>query len=257
MNSHVLVEVSNGVMTLTLARPEKTNALSEAMYSALADALEHSETDSSVRVVLFLGEGEHFTAGNDLGDFAKVATDDTNGERPVFRFIKGLGRASKPLIAGVQGNAVGIGTTMLLHCDLVYLAATARLSAPFVNLALVPEAASSLLLPARIGHARAFAIFALGQTVDAQAALSMGIANAVVPAADLRAHAWAAAETLAKKPAAALAKTKELMRDPARIARQMACEGELFSQQLKTAEAKEAFAAFRERRPPDFSKLTS
>jgi enoyl-CoA hydratase/carnithine racemase len=155
----------------------------------------------------------------------------------------------------VQGNAVGVGTTMLLHCDLVYLADNARLITPFVNLALVPEAASSWLLPARIGHARAYAMFALGEPLEAAAAVACGLANAAVPAAELRKKAMDAAIALTKRPAGSLSLTKKLMRDHERIAAQMAEEATLFKQRLQTPEAREAFAAFAERRPPDFSKL--
>jgi enoyl-CoA hydratase/carnithine racemase len=178
------------------------------------------------------------------------------GERHVLRFLDGLARATRPLVAAVQGNAVGVGTTMLLHCDLVYVADTARLTTPFVNLALVPEAASSLLMPARIGYARAFAMFALGEAIDAATAVAIGLANAVVPAADLRATARRAAEALAKRPAGALGHTKALMRNVDAIRAQMDREGAIFQERLKSAEAREAFAAFAERRPPDFSKVT-
>jgi len=157
----------------------------------------------------------------------------------------------------VQGNAVGVGTTMLLHCDLVFLAETARLMTPFVNLALVPEAASSWLLPARIGHVRAYQMFALGEPIDATTALASGLANAVVPATELRQKAMAAAVTLTKRPAGALSATKKLMRDFERIAARIVVESELFKERLRTPEAREAFAAFAERRQPDFTKLSS
>ena len=155
----------------------------------------------------------------------------------------------------MQGNAVGVGTTMLLHCDLVFLADTAKLMTPFVNLALVPEAASSWLLPARIGHVRAYAMFALGEPLDAATALACGLANAVVPVADLRAKAREAAEALTKRPAGSLNQTKALMRDMDKIAAQISREGALFRERLQTAEAREAFTAFAERRKPDFSKV--
>jgi enoyl-CoA hydratase/carnithine racemase len=254
MNKNVHRKVDAGVLTLTIDRVEKKNALTQAMYGALADELEAAEKDPAVRVVLFQAEGDSFTAGNDLGDFSAQASGKIEGESQAFRFIRNLGKATRPLIAAVQGNAVGVGTTMLLHCDLVYLADNARLMVPFVNLALVPEAASSWLLPMRIGHVRAYAMFALGEPVDAAAALSCGLANAVVPLADLRARARAAAETLTKRPAGSLSHTKALMRDLDRIAAQMARESDLFKERLQTAEAREAFAAFAERRRPDFSK---
>ena len=166
MAEHVIREISGGVMTLTLARADKKNALSNAMYSALSDGLEYAEKDPAVRVVLFQGDGDSFTAGNDLADFSAQASGQDTGESQAFRFIGNLGKATRPLVAAVQGNAVGVGTTMLLHCDLVFLADTAKLMTPFVNLALVPEAASSWLLPARIGHVRAYAMFALGEPLE-------------------------------------------------------------------------------------------
>jgi len=242
MTEHVKTEVSEGIMTLTLSR---------AMYSALSDGLERAEKDASVRVVLFQGDGDSFTAGNDLADFSAQDT----GEPQAHRFISNLGKATRPLVAAVQGNAVGVGTTMLLHCDLVFLADTAKLMTPFVNLALVPEAASSWLLPARIGHVRAYAMFALGEPLDAASALACGLANAVVPVAELRAKAREAAEVLTKRPAGSLNQTKALMRDMDRIAAQISREGALFRERLQTGEAREAFAAFAERRKPDFSKV--
>jgi enoyl-CoA hydratase/carnithine racemase len=256
MTEHVTIALEAGVLTVTLARPDKKNALTNAMYGVLADTLARAETDPAVRVVLLQGDGDSFTAGNDLADFAAQSQGKHTGERHVLRFLDGLARATRPLIAAVQGNAVGVGTTMLLHCDLVYVADTARLTTPFVNLALVPEAASSLLMPARIGYARAFAMFALGEIVDATTAVAIGLANRMVPAADLRATARAAADALAKRPAGALAHTKALMRNVDAIRAQMDREGTIFQERLKSAEAREAFAAFAERRPPDFSKVS-
>jgi enoyl-CoA hydratase/carnithine racemase len=255
MAEHVTREFAGGVMTLTLARADKKNALTNAMYGALSDGLEYAESDPAVRVVLFQGDGDSFTAGNDLADFSAQANGKDTGESEAFRFISNLGKATRPLVAAVQGNAVGVGTTMLLHCDLVFLADTARLMTPFVNLALVPEAASSWLLPARIGHVRAYAMFALGEPLDAPTALACGLANAVVPASDLRARAREAAEALTKRPAGALSQTKALMREMDKIAAQINRESALFRQRLQTDEAREAFAAFAERRKPDFSKV--
>jgi enoyl-CoA hydratase/carnithine racemase len=255
MTEHVKTEVTDGVMTLTLQRPEKKNALTGAMYDAMSDALKRAETDTSVRVILFQGDGDSFTAGNDLADFASQASGEAVVDSSAHRFIGTISKVGKPLIAAVQGNAVGVGTTMLLHCDLVYLAKGARLITPFVNLALVPEAASSWLLPVRIGHARAYAMFALGEPMDASAALAAGLANAVVPQADLRKRAHDAAVALTKRPAGSLSLTKKLMRDHQRIAAQIEAEGQLFKERLQTPEAREAFAAFAERRPPDFSKV--
>lgn len=256
MNEHVKTEIANGVMTLTLQRPEKKNALTGGMYRALTDALNQAEADASVRVVVFQGDGDSFTAGNDLADFASQSRGEISADSPAHRFIETISKVSKPLVAAVQGNAVGVGTTMLLHCDLVYLAENARLITPFVNLALVPEAASSWLLPLRIGHARAYAMFALGEPMEANAALACGLANAVVPQGDLRKKAHDAAIALTKRPAGSLSLTKKLMRDHERIAAQIAGESELFKARLKTAEAREAFDAFAERRAPDFTKLS-
>jgi enoyl-CoA hydratase/carnithine racemase len=255
MTEHVKTEIADGIMTLTLQRPEKKNALTGAMYDALSDALKQAEADVSVRAVLFQGDGDSYTAGNDLSDFASQARGESAGDSPAHRFIETISKASKPLVAAVQGNAVGVGTTMLLHCDLVYLANNARLMTPFVNLALVPEAASSWLLPLRIGHARAYAMFALGEPIDAAAALACGLANAVVPQAELRKKALQAANTLTKRPAGALSLTKKLMRDHQRIAAQIVAEGQLFKERLATPEAREAFAGFAERRRPDFTKV--
>src|SRR3979409_920873 len=200
MTEHVKTEVTAGIMTLTLARPDKKNALSNAMYSAMSDGLERAEQDPAVRVVLFQGDGDSFTAGNDLADFSAQANGKDTSESQAHRFLSNIGKATRPLVAAVQGNAVGIGTTMLLHCDLVFLADTAKLMTPFVNLALVPEAASSSLLPARIGHVCAYGMFAMGEPLDAATALACGLANAVVPVADLRAKGRAAAEPRAQSP---------------------------------------------------------
>jgi enoyl-CoA hydratase/carnithine racemase len=255
VTEHVKAEISDGVLTLTLQRPEKKNALTGAMYNALSDALNKAEADSSVRVILFQGDGESFTTGNDLADFASQARGESAVDSPAHHFIETISKVGKPIVAAVQGNAVGVGTTMLLHCDLVYVAENAKLITPFVNLALVPEAASSWLLPLRIGHARAYAMFALSEPMEASAAVASGLANAVVPQAELRKKAHDAAITLTKRPAGALKLTKKLMRDHERIAAQIGEESQLFKERLKTPEAREAFAAFAERRPPEFSKV--
>jgi enoyl-CoA hydratase/carnithine racemase len=256
MSEHVKSDVIDGILIVTLQRPDKKNALTGAMYNALSDNLDRAETDASIKVVLLQGDGDSFTAGNDLADFAAQAKGGSDEESPAFRFISTISKATKPLVAAVQGNAVGVGTTMLLHCDLVYLAENARLITPFVNLALVPEAASSWLLPARIGHARAYQMFALGEPMDAATALACGLANAVVPPAELRQRAMQAAATLTKRPAGSLAATKMLMREQQKIAARIAEESALFKQRLLTPEASEAFAAFAERRQPNFAKLS-
>jgi len=246
MTEHILIERSGGVLSLTLNRPEKKNALTAHMYQRLASAIDDAANDPDVRCILIQGNGDSFTAGNDLSDFAAVNTGDREriGPNP---FIAALARATTPLVAAVQGRAVGVGTTMLLHCDLVFVAEDARLTTPFVNLALVPEAASSLLLPTRIGHVRAFAMFVLGDAVDAATAVGWGLANAVVPTAELHARARAAAAAVAAQPAAAVALTKQLMRDSAALSAQIDKENRHFAAQLQSPEARAAFAAFRDR----------
>ncbi|MBL8771457.1 MAG: enoyl-CoA hydratase/isomerase family protein [Phenylobacterium sp.] len=258
MTEHVIVDKSGGVLTLTLNRPDKKNALTGEMYAALGDAIDASGDDPSVRCILIQANGDMFTAGNDLGAFAAVNSGETPaGERRGgSALIMALARAKTPIVAAVNGRAVGVGTTMLLHCDLVFLAEDALLTTPFVNLALVPEAASSMLLPTRIGHARAFSMFVLGEAVDARKAEAWGIANAVVPAAELRARARAAADAIAAKPPASVAITKALMRDAQAYLDRIQEEGGHFTNQLKSPEAREAFAAFREKRAPDFGKVS-
>lgn len=254
MTEHIQRQHADGILTLTLARADKKNAITNAMYGALADALEAAERDSTVRVVLLRAEGDMFSAGNDIGEFASIAVSGGSGggERNVVRFLHALARATRPLVAAVQGRAVGIGTTMLLHCDFVLLADDAQLSTPFVNLALVPEAASSLLMPARLGHVRAFEMFALGDAVSAQSALAWGLANRVVPLYQLGTEAMAVAERLARQPLGALTETKRLMRNAELLKQQMDAESACFAQRLKSPEAHEAFRAFVDRRPPNF-----
>jgi enoyl-CoA hydratase/carnithine racemase len=257
VTDEVLIERDGGVLVITFNRPAKKNALTRAMYQAAGEALANAETDPTVRAVLIQGAGDGFTAGNDLSDFA-AANRGEDGDRPrgASTLLQALARGTKPYVAAVHGVAVGVGVTMLLHCDLVFVADDARLSTPFVNLALVPEAASSILLPARIGHARAFAMFALGEVVLGDQAAAWGLANAAYPVAEVKERALAAAHALAARPLGSLVITKQLMRDGAAILAQMEREVGHFSERLKSAEAAEAFAAFRERRQPDFSKVS-
>jgi enoyl-CoA hydratase/carnithine racemase len=256
MTEHIKTTTQGGVLEITFVRPEKKNALSNAMYRKASEALENAQTDNSIRVVLLSSEGDAFTSGNDLADFAGVAAGGRE-ELQAARFIRALANAEKPLIAAVPGLAVGVGTTMLLHCDLVFVADTAKLSAPFVNLALVPEAASSLLLTARIGHARAFALFAMGESLSGAEALTLGIANKMLPKDEVIPVARAAARALAEKPLGAVVATKKLMRESEAILARIAQEGKVFGERLQTAEAREVFSAFAERRPPNFTKLAS
>ncbi|HCK85367.1 MAG TPA: enoyl-CoA hydratase, partial [Hyphomonadaceae bacterium] len=214
MSEHILIGCEAGVLELRFNRPEKKNAVTNAMYGALADAIFAAADDAEVRAILFTAAGDYFTAGNDILDFAAIATGQAgDGPRHVGRFLEACIRAEKPLVAAVQGHAVGVGVTMLFHCDLVYIAETAKLTTPFIDLGVVPENASSLTMPARMGHARAFAMLGLGEPVIGAGALAVGIANAALPAAEVEARARAAAQALSKKPAEALRLTKRLMRD--------------------------------------------
>jgi enoyl-CoA hydratase/carnithine racemase len=250
-STQVRVETASGLLAITLARPDKKNALTTQMYRALVQAFELASADPAVRVVLLDADGGDFCAGNDIADFVAMARSaQALDSSDVFRFLRALAAFDKPVVAAVRGRAVGIGTTMLLHCDLVYVAEDARFSTPFVDLALVPEAASSLLLPARIGHVRAFALFALGESIDGRAAVDCGLANAALPADQVTPRARAAALTLAAKPAQAVQATKKLMREHARMLAVIEAEGRVFADRLLSSEAQSAFQAFMTRRTP-------
>lgn len=257
MSEHVRVTVESGVMNIVMARPDKKNAISQAMYAAMAAALARAESESNVRVVVFSGEGGDFTAGNDLGDFAAMATGALNrAETQSTHFLQALARGQKPYIAAVQGVAVGIGVTMLLHCDYVCVADDAKLITPFVSLGLVPEASSTLLLQSRIGYARAYQMFALGEPMLGKTAAAIGLVNESMPLADLAARTQTVAQKMAARPLGSLKETKKLMRNTEAILTQMQREGEIFSARLKSPEFGEAFKAFSERRAPDFSKFS-
>lgn len=251
----IRIETADGVMGLAFDRPERRNAITAAMYTQLADGLARAAEDRSVRVVVLHGDEHAFTAGNDLGDFQNDPPQGT--DTPVQRFLQGLLEFDKPLVAAVCGHAVGVGTTMLLHCDLVYAGANARFALPFVNLGLCPEAASSVLLPRLVGHPRAAEALLFGDPFGADEALAMGLVNEVLPAADTIARARERARALATRPLEALVTTKRLMRAPIReaCAQAMAAEGEHFRRMLREPAAREAFAAFMEKRKPDFSGL--
>jgi enoyl-CoA hydratase/carnithine racemase len=256
MTQEIKVELSgSGVLAVTISRPDKKNALTNDMYGALADAIARANDDDGIRVLLIQADGDTFTAGNDVSEFAAQGTGNGPKERNVVRFLRGLANAMKPIIAAVQGKAVGIGTTMLLHCDYVLLSEEAQLITPFVNLALVPEAASSYLLPLRIGHAKAFEMFALGEAVPADVAVAWGIANKAICNADLRTEARRIAEKIAARPIGSLTAMKRLMRDAEKLVAQMDCESAIFVERLASAEAKEAFTAFAQKRPPDFTRI--
>ena len=245
----------NGVATIEIARPEKKNALTMAMYTAMAEALAAANADAAVRAVLITGQPGCFTSGNDLEDF--MQRPPQGEESPVARFMQALLACEKPVVAAVTGAAVGIGATLLLHCDLVYVSDEARLAMPFVSLGLVPEFASSLIIPALMGHARAAEKLMLGEPFSGSDAVDCGIANAVLPAAEVVNHARRMAERFNALPPSAVRETKRLMRAPLReqVQRVMAGEGELFRQRLRSPEAMEAFQAFFQKRKPDFSKF--
>ncbi len=248
----------NGILTIEFNRLERKNAITGAMYATMADALLDAEQDAQVRAVLITGKPEIFTAGNDLDDFLNNAGDGAMTEdRPVFRFMRALEGCTKPVVAAVAGAAVGIGTTMLMHCDLVYAADNAKFSMPFAQLGLCPEFASSLLVAQAAGYTRAAEKLMLGEAFTAQEAFEMGIVARVLPAAELLAFAQGQAAKLVALPAASIRATKALMRRPraAVVAETMGVENKQFGAMLVGAEAKEAFTAFFQKRKPDFSKF--
>ena len=253
--SNIIVHTENRVARIEIARLDKKNALTAEMYGAMAAALAAAEADDAVRAILIHGTRDCFTAGNDLNDF--LARSASGGPSAAFRFISALPKLAKPLVAAVGGPAVGIGTTMLLHCDLVYAAPNARFQMPFVPLGLVPEAASSLLLPMIAGYQRAAELLLLGQPFNAEKALAAGIVTEVIPADKLLEHARSAAAAIAALPPASVRLTKRLMKRQlaAPIASQMEEEGRLFAERLQSGEAKEAMTAFFEKRKPDFSRF--
>ena len=256
--SDILTHVEAGVMTLTFNRVDKKNSITRAMYAALADGLERAAQDAAVRVVLIQGDATVFSAGNDIGDFQNAPADPgPREEQPVWRFLRAIASFPKPIVAAVCGPAVGVGTTLLLHCDLVYAGDNAAFALPFVNLGLVPEAASSLLLPQMLGYHRAAEALLLGEPFMAEAALEVGLVNRVVPPTECNAAAQQQARKLAAKPLASLIETKRLMKggQQAAVLARMNEEGELFGRMLHEPAAREAFAAFAERRKPDFSKI--
>ncbi|MFC3053609.1 enoyl-CoA hydratase-related protein [Kordiimonas pumila] len=251
MTDLIKTETKDRILVITLNRPDKKNALTHAMYTAIADALAAAREDENTRVIVFQANGDAFTAGNDLIDFQKAG--GLEGAQPVLRFLNELLISEKPIIAAVNGIAVGVGLTMLLHCDLVYMAKGAELQAPFVDLALVPEAASSLLLPARIGHVRSAEVFMLGKRVSAEEACAWGLANTVCAPEKLEAVAYKAALALSKKAPKSVQTAKRLMRgDKSVIEARMQEESRYFSDQLKSAEFAEAVTAFLQKRAPDF-----
>lgn len=250
--SDILVHTEDGVTTLTINRQARKNSLTAAMYASLADALEQAQADASVRVVVLQGDETVFSAGNDLGDF--LHQPPAGEDAPVFRFLRNIASFPKPLVAAVCGPAVGIGTTMLFHCDLVYAGDNAAFSMPFVNLGLCAEGASSLLAPQMFGYHRAAEALLLGDPFYAEAALEVGLVNKVLPPAEANAYAAQVARKLAAKPLNSLVETKRLMKQgqQAQVLRVIAEEGTVFGRMLREPAAKEAFAAFMEKRAPRF-----
>ena len=255
----ILTHTEAGVTTLTLNRVDKKNSITAAMYSAMADALVQAEEDKEVRAVVIQGHATIFSAGNDIGDFlnAPPRVQGGNQDTPVMRFLRGISTFPKPIIAAVCGPAVGIGTTMLFHCDLVYAGDNAMFSMPFVNLGLCPEAASSLLAPQMMGYHRAAEALLLGEPFMAEAALEVGLVNRIVPPTEANGIAQAQARKLAAKPISSLLETKRLMKkgQASLVAQQIAEESASFGRMLSEPAAREAFGAFMAKRKPDFSKI--
>ena len=253
--SDILVHAEAGVTTISFNRLERKNSITAAMYASMADALEQAAADAAVRVVVFQGHETVFSAGNDIGDFLNAPP--STPESPVFRFMRGIAAFPKPVLAAVAGPAVGIGTTLLFHCDLVYAGDNAAFSMPFVNLGLCPELSSSLLVPQMFGYHRAAEALLLGEPFFAEAAMEVGLVNRVLPPTEVNGYAQAQARKLAVKPLTALIETKRLMKkgQAAQVMTQMTEEGASFGRMLREPAAREAFTAFMEKRKPDFSKV--
>lgn len=253
--NEILIDHSDGVVTITLNRLDKKNSLTRAMYAAMADALAQADADATLHALVIQGHETIFSAGNDIGDFMNRAA--ATQESPAFQFLRAISTFSKPLLAAVCGPAVGIGTTMLFHCDLVYAGDNAAFSMPFVNLGLCPEAASSHLAPQRMGYGRAAEALLLGEPFLAEAALEMGLISRIVPPTEAAALAQRQAHKLAAKPLKSLIETKRLMKKSQAgiVAERMLEEGASFARLLTEPAAREAFAAFMEKRKPDFSKI--
>lgn len=252
----ILTKKEKGVLTIEFNRPEKKNAITSAMYQAMADALKDAEGDAAVRAIVIQGKPEVFTAGNDLDDFLKNSSAGI-GDRPVAQFMRALSNATTPVVAAVAGNAVGIGTTMLLHCDLVYAAENAKFAMPFTQLGLCPEFASSMLLPQMVGYSRAAEKLLLGEAFGAAEAYGMGLVSRVVQVPELAELAHSQAAKLAALPASSLRVTKRLMKtaQTQAVNARMQEENKHFGEMLQSDEAREAFNAFFEKRRPDFTKF--
>ncbi|MCQ8895217.1 enoyl-CoA hydratase [Limnobacter humi] len=251
----IQTSIDSGLMTITINRPERKNSFTNAMYTAIGDAFAQASHNAAVKVVLLKGHEDCFSAGNDLGDF--VNNPPKNLDAPVFRFLRLISAFPKPVVAQVQGVAVGIGTTVLLHCDLVYAASTAKFSMPFTKLGLCPEASSSLLLPQLAGYQKAAELLLLGDMFTATKACECGIVSSVHEPAELPAHVQGQINKLLALPLSSLLTSKRLMKgvNKAPVAAKMAEEGELFINMLKQPVAQEAFKAFAEKRAPNFAQF--
>lgn len=255
MSEHILISEDNGILSIRINRPEKRNALTAKMYGAIADALLQAETDRKIRVVFLTGTNDCFTSGNDVVDFMQNPPPDEHS--PVVQFLHAISEFTKPIVAAVNGPAVGVGTTLLLHCDLIYAAQSAVFQAPFVSLGLCPEAASSYLLPALVGLPKAAEILMLGECFNAETALSYGLINAMFPDREYQQFAYAKAKNLAAQPAKGLRLTKQLMRkgNAELVRKVMDEEAQHFKAMLQSPEATEAMSAFLQKRKPDFSQF--
>lgn len=251
----LLIDTAERVMTITFNRVDKKNSFTNAMYADMASALAQAQTDKTVNVVVFQGHETVFSSGNDIADFLKAPP--TSQDSPVFQFLRAISTFPKPVVAAVCGPAVGIGTTLLFHCDLVYAGDNAAFSMPFVNLGVCPEAGSSLLAPQRMGYGRAAEALLLGEPFMAEAALEMGLVSRIVPPAEATALAQRQAQKLAAKPMSSLTETKRLMKQGQAdtLAQRMAEEGVVFSRMLGEPAAQEALTAFMAKRKPDFSRF--
>ncbi|MEQ6886686.1 enoyl-CoA hydratase [Salicola sp. Rm-C-2C1-2] len=256
MTDHITQEKSHQILILRINRPDQKNALTHAMYTALADGVAEGHNDPAIRAILIAGNSECFTAGNDLSEFEN-GLPDTFQNTPVGRFLFALAEATKPIVAAANGPAVGIGTTLLLHCDLAWAGSNTTFRMPFTNLGLCAEGASSLLLPRWLGRVRAGELLLLGRPFDAEKAERYGLINGVCDPSDTETTAWNACLELAALPPAALRATKELMNAATaeEVSETMEREGQQFAQRLESPEATEAFAAFKEKRAPDFTRF--
>ena len=253
--SEVVVTQAGPVLEVMFNRPEKKNALTRAMYGAAVDAFQHADASAAIRVVLLSGSGDTFTSGNDIKDFQ--SRNAGNEETAASPFLAALSSLATPLVAAVNGAAIGVGTTMLAHADLVVAARSARFVMPFTSLGLVPEAASSLLFPRLVGHQRASALLLLGEPLDAETACAWGLVNQVVADEDLMTTARGLAGRLAALPPASVRQTKDLIKNGCGdVAGRIAQELVLFRERVGSPEAAEAFQAFMEKRKPDFTKFS-